>query len=114
MRKFIYPGQLSSLSVFSIKEFIDNFKAGVLTPHLKSEPEPTNNGPLTVIVGTTYEKIVNDPTKDVLVKFYAPWCGHCKKMKPAFTAAAERLKNDGFTGKLAAVDATVERKLGDR
>lgn len=46
--------------------------------------------------------------------FYAPWCGHCKKMKPAFTVAAERLKNEGVNGKLAAVDATVERKLGDR
>jgi thiol-disulfide isomerase/thioredoxin len=46
--------------------------------------------------------------------FYAPWCGHCKKMKPGYSAAADRLKNDGVEGKLAAVDATIERKLGER
>ncbi len=46
--------------------------------------------------------------------FYAPWCGHCKKMKPGFSAAAEKLKNEGIAGKLAAVDATIERSLGER
>jgi len=35
-------------------------------------------------------------------------------MKPAFTAAANKLKAEGLVGKLAAVDATVERKLGER
>ncbi len=24
------------------------------------------------------DKIVKDPTKDVLLEVYAPWCGHCK------------------------------------
>ena len=46
--------------------------------------------------------------------FYAPWCGHCKRMKPEFVKAAEAMVTMGVNGKLAAVDATKEPKLGKR
>ncbi|XP_025081188.1 protein disulfide-isomerase A5-like [Pomacea canaliculata] len=49
----------------------------------------------------------------VLVMFYAPWCGHCKKMKPDYTEAAETIKSEGLTSVLAAVDATKNRKLAE-
>jgi len=41
----------------------------------------------------------------VMVKFYAPWCGHCKSMAPAYEQAARSLKNTNW--KLAELDATV-------
>ena len=42
--------------------------------------------------------------------FYAPWCGHCKKAKPEFTAAAEHFSDDPKV-ELAAVDCTTNKQV---
>lgn len=38
--------------------------------------------------------------------FYAPWCGHCKKAKPEYQAAADKLAKESNSKVFAAVDCT--------
>ena len=46
------------------------------------------------------------------VKFYAPWCGHCKAMASAWEDVAAAVKADGVT--VAEVDATVNSAAAKR
>ena len=50
--------------------------------YVKSEEAPaSNDGPVIVAVGKNFEEVVMDNDKDILIEFYAPWCGHCKKVR---------------------------------
>ncbi|AYU79665.1 protein disulfide isomerase / PDI40 [Leishmania donovani] len=46
------------------------------------------------LVHTNFDAVVKDPSKAVLVMFYAPWCGHCKALKPIYNKLAKVFSND--------------------
>jgi len=77
----------------SLAAFANALKADKLTPDYKSADIPTqNNGPVTVVVGNSFEEIVLDKSKDVLLEIYAPWCGHCKSLAPIYSKLGNRFK----------------------
>jgi protein disulfide-isomerase A1 len=111
MKKFNFDGDVKTVTEAQIGTFIDGIKDGSLKPHLKSAAVPETQGNVVVVVGTEFEKLVLDNTKDVLVKFYAPWCGHCKKLAPIWDELGEHYK-DNANVVIAKFDSTVNEADG--
>ena len=51
-----------------------------------------------VVVGRNFEEVVNDESKDVLIEFYAPWCGHCKALAPKLEELGGKVGRCGLVG----------------
>ena len=103
MKKYLFNGEITEEVVSA---FAEDFFAGKLTPFLKSEDIPEEQvGAVMKLVGKNFEEIAYNPKKNVFVKFYAPWCGHCKALAPTYVELAEAYKDDEDVI-IAEIDAT--------
>jgi len=94
MKKFQFPHKAHESTLDKIKQFVQDFKENKLEAFHKSEEIPADNSePVKIVVGKNFKDIVLDNDKDVLMEFYAPWCGHCKKLAPIWDQVASDLKD---------------------
>ncbi|KAA3462440.1 putative protein disulfide-isomerase A6 [Gossypium australe] len=100
-KKYEGPRTAEALAEFVNTEGGTNVKIATL---------PSN---VAVLNADNFDEIVLDETKDVLVEFYAPWCGHCKNLAPTYekVATAFKLEEDVV---IANLDADKYRDLAEK
>ncbi|KAG6427339.1 hypothetical protein SASPL_111581 [Salvia splendens] len=86
----------------TLAEFV-NSEGGT---NVKIASTPSN---VVVLTPDNFNEVVLDEKKDVLVEFYAPWCGHCKSLAPVATAI--NLEEDVV---IANLDADAHKDLAEK
>ncbi|KAF1980652.1 thioredoxin-domain-containing protein [Aulographum hederae CBS 113979] len=65
----------------------------------------TKNSPVLQVDGKSYDRLIARSNHTSIVEFYAPWCGHCQNLKPAYEKAARNLAG---LAKVAAINCDDE------
>ena len=66
---------------------------------------------LMVLTDETFEKAI-EKYENIFAIFYAPWCGHCKKVLPILEKISMILSQENII--VAKVDATKEKKIANK
>jgi len=110
---FKYKLTGSSITVESLTTFVEKYKKKELEAFYKTQevPKESFEQGIRVLVGKNFESVVMDPTKNVMVEFYAPWCAHCKELAPEYVQVAAHFKNNPNVI-IAKMDSTVNEAQG--
>eukprot|EP01006_Ploeotia_vitrea_P038574 TRINITY_DN66249_c4_g8_i1.p1 TRINITY_DN66249_c4_g8~~TRINITY_DN66249_c4_g8_i1.p1 ORF type:complete len:521 (+),score=107.67 TRINITY_DN66249_c4_g8_i1:28-1590(+) len=101
------------------KEMEEFVKGGYLKDDAPGKKIPT---PLQIPEGPSAVEVITEAninlieTDTWMLEFYAPWCGHCKKLAPHWEILAHELKThpDGAHIRVAKIDVTTNEAIGRR
>ncbi|UPR02460.1 thioredoxin domain-containing protein [Chloropicon primus] len=88
----------------------------VVAPHVAKAQDPSVAIPGVIDLDPSNVKEVLNGMKITIAEFYAPWCGHCKRLTPEYTKLAEMIQNDPMTANFVQVvkaDCDKHRSLGE-
>ncbi|KAA6416250.1 MAG: disulfide isomerase [Lasallia pustulata] len=77
----------------------------LLSPAVATNGIYSKNSPVLQIDARSYDKLIAKSNQVSILEFYAPWCGHCQHLKPAYEKAAKGL--DGLA-QVAAINCDEE------
>jgi protein disulfide-isomerase A1 len=100
--KYKYTNEITNDNV---NKFFEDYNSGKLSKYLKTQSVPeSNDESVFTLVGSQFHEVIGKD-KDVFVEFYAPWCGHCKKLAPEWEKLGDAF-NDVDNVIIAKIDAT--------
>jgi len=88
----------------------------VLFANLAWAQDPSQPIPGVIDLDPTNVKEVLNGMKITIAEFYAPWCGHCKRLTPEYTKLADMIANDPMMSNFVQVvkaDCDKHRSLGE-
>jgi len=89
-----YVDKSTTFNSESLNKFVNDFLGNKLESYVKSEEvEAAEVGKVVKVVGRNFDEIVEDASKNVMIEFYAPWCGHCKTLAPIYDELAQKRAN---------------------
>ncbi|KAF5257114.1 hypothetical protein FOXYS1_12378 [Fusarium oxysporum] len=106
-----YPMSEKVFNANRVAKHVAAYLAGSLTPSIKSEPLPevsTTQPFLTKLVGSNFDDLVYDKSKDVLVEFNVPWCQYCTDLQVVMNELGSKYAKLGLSDKAALATINVD------
>ena len=106
-----FSSVLSTAAVFPMLALLaDVPKTAMVSAYEVGKPA----GSVVALKSDTFQTAISDPVNPLwFLKFYAPWCGHCKRLAPVLDQVAPKLKGKMAIGKIDCTVSTEKQLCSD-